>query len=66
MDAQSLHPIGCGCTDCCTGRSIPIELASRLDLYRAAKGQISNKSGESFMVTIRGVEIMSLEEFKRP
>lgn len=40
-----LDPPGCGCTDCLTGHSRPIDVASNEELAACARGQIENATG---------------------
>lgn len=44
MSIERIDPEDCGCMDCGTGYSLPINLASQQDLGRCYEGIIENAS----------------------
>lgn len=45
--AHRIDPAGCGCTDCLTGYSVPLDQASPWDLLRLVRGEAANATGET-------------------
>jgi len=66
-----IDPRDCGCTDCLTGRTVPLDAASAEQIAAMLKGQIANRTSEEFTVllTVRPTEpdlpplTWELEEF---
>lgn len=40
-----IDPDGCACSDCLTGYSVPLDLATAEDLWRLVQGTASNATG---------------------
>lgn len=45
--AHRIDPAGCGCTDCLTGYSVPLDQATDQDLLRLVRGEAANATGET-------------------
>ena len=45
IEAVQVDPAGCGCTECITGLYVPLEMASRGQIYLAAVGMLGNATG---------------------
>lgn len=48
---QRLDPPTCGCTDCLTGYSRPLDQASAVLIRRMIKGRVQDATGLTFTVT---------------
>lgn len=45
MKLRRLDPPGCGCTDCMTGYSKPVDTGADTELWRLMTGRLQNASG---------------------
>lgn len=44
---KRVDPVGCGCTDCLTGYSVPLDQASNRILHKMVCGKVQNATGFS-------------------
>jgi hypothetical protein len=51
-----IDPIDCGCTDCMTGDSRPVNQCTDYHKMRCALGEIENASGGKFIICVDWVE----------
>lgn len=45
MKVQRIDPVGCACTECLTGYSVPVDEASQKLLKKLQKGKLINATG---------------------
>lgn len=50
--APPIHPSGCGCTDCLTGAAVPLDRASRYQLFMALCGWAPILTDEAIRIEI--------------
>lgn len=47
-----IDPAGCGCTECLTGEYVPLDQASKNQVFALMRGELRDATSEKFTVTL--------------